>query len=135
MIPNHKQFIEAVNQKRKVCLRFYSIADSGVVDLVCAPMDYGPGAGVQDGVNRYWFWDYTRNTGSPTLGLLPEQVLDVRVLGEVFDPADLSEPPPTWLILPDWKASPRSGTEIPSAGAAQTEKQPSISEGPRYVNN
>src|SRR5437016_3745618 len=55
MIPNHKQFIEAINQKRKVCLRFYSMADTGVVDLVCAPMAYGPGAGIQDGVNRYWF--------------------------------------------------------------------------------
>ena len=87
MIPNHKEFIEAIKQKNKVCLRFYSKADSGVIDLVCAPLDYGPEAGIQDGVNRYWLWDYTSNTGSPTLGLLPEQVLDLRVLGEVFDPA------------------------------------------------
>ena len=71
MIPNHKQFIEAINQKKKVCLRFYSKADSGVIDLVCAPMDYGPGAGIQDGVNRYWLWDYTSNNGSHTLSLLP----------------------------------------------------------------
>lgn len=52
MIPNHKQFIEAIKEKHKVCSRFYSIADGGVIDLVCAPMDYGPGAGVQEGVIR-----------------------------------------------------------------------------------
>ena len=92
MIPNHKHFIEAIHAKHKVCLRFYSLADSGVIDLVCAPMDYGPAAGVQDGVNRYWLWDYTSNTGSPILGLRPDQVLDIRVLGKVFDPAELSLP-------------------------------------------
>lgn len=87
MIPNHKQFIEAINEKKKVRVRFYSKADSGVVDLVCAPMDYGPGAGVQDGVNRYWLWDYSSNNGSHTLSLLPAQILELRVQGEVFDPA------------------------------------------------
>jgi len=34
MIPKHKQFIEEIKEKNKVCLRFYSEADSGVIDLV-----------------------------------------------------------------------------------------------------
>ena len=89
MIPNHKQFIEAIKEKKKVSLRFYSKADSGVIDLVCAPLDYGPGAGIPDGVNRYSLWDYTSNNGSHVLRLLPEQVLDLRVLGEVFDRAQI----------------------------------------------
>jgi hypothetical protein len=115
MIPNHKQFIEAINQKKKVCLRFYSKADSGVIDLVCAPMDYGPGAGIQDGVNRYWLWDYTSNGGSHTLSLLPEQVLDLRVLGEAFDPAQFDVKPPKWSIPRDWGSPSAAGTEIRSA--------------------
>lgn len=123
MIPNHKQFIEAIHNKHKVCLRFYSRADSGVIDLVCAPLDYGPGAGVQDGVNRYWLWDYSSNTGSPLLGLLPEQVLDIRFLGEVFDPAELSAPAPTWSIPRDWRPPFGSGTGNPSRGPAQAENQ------------
>jgi hypothetical protein len=102
MIPNHKQFIEAIQEKKKVCLQFYSKADSGVIDLVCAPMDYGPGAGIQNGPNRYWLWDYTSNTGTHTLGLLPEQVLDIRVLGEVFDPAKIEATAPQWSIPRDW---------------------------------
>jgi hypothetical protein len=27
MIPSHKQFIEAIHAKKKVCVRFYSTAD------------------------------------------------------------------------------------------------------------
>jgi hypothetical protein len=104
MIPNHKEFIEAIKEKTKVCLRFYSIADSQVIDLVCAPMDYGPGPGIQDEVNRYWLWDYTSNNGTHTLSLLPEQVLDIRVLGEAFDPADFGAPAPAsaWSVPRDW---------------------------------
>ena len=44
MIPNHAQFLAAIKDKKKVCVQFYSKADSGVLDRVCAPMDYGPGA-------------------------------------------------------------------------------------------
>ena len=64
MIPNHARFIEAINEKKKVRVRLYSVADNGVVDRVCAPMDYGLGVGNQDGLNRYWLWDYTSKTGS-----------------------------------------------------------------------
>jgi hypothetical protein len=102
MIPNHKQFIEAIQQKRRVALRFYSTADSQVIDLICAPMDYGATAEAPDGVNRYFLWDYTSNNGSHTLSLLAEQVLDIRVLGQVFDPADIDARPARWFIARDW---------------------------------
>ena len=102
MISNHKQFIEAIQQKKKVTLRFYSKADSGVIDLVCAPLDYGPAAEIPDGVNRYFLWDYTSNNGSHTLSLLPNQVLDIRVLGELFDPAQIDAQPPHWFVARDW---------------------------------
>ena len=122
MIPNHKQFIEAIKEKNKVCLRFYSTADSGVIDLVCAPMDYGPGADAHDGVNRYWFWDYSRNTGSLTLGLLPEQVLDLRILGQLFDPADFNAPPTNVLPFPKPEAK-ASGAATQLSPLAQLEQR------------
>ena len=115
MISNHKQFIEAIKEKKKVCLRFYSKADSGIIDLVCAPLDYGPGTGIPDGINRYSLWDYTSNNGSHTLSLLPEQVLDLRVLGEVFDPAEFGAPSLTWSIPRDWTSPAGAVTEIRAA--------------------
>lgn len=102
MIPNHNQFIESIHAKKKVWVRFYSNADSGVLDRVCAPMDYGPGGDIKDGLNRYWFWDYTSNTGAHTLGLAPQQIVDLQVLGEVFDPAQLAASSPQWSIPRDW---------------------------------
>ena len=87
MIPNHAQFLEALNEKRKVRVKFYSKPDSGVIDRVCAPMDYGLGGEPNDGLNRYWLWDYASDTGSYTLGLMPQQIVELHVLGEVFDPA------------------------------------------------
>jgi hypothetical protein len=135
MIPNHKQFVEAIKDKKKVCLRFYSKADSGVIDLICAPVDYGPGEGIQDGVNRYWLWDYTSNTGSPNLGLLPDQILDIRVLGQAFDPAEFGAPPPTWSIPRAWGPTSASRSAIPLAGPLRVEKQPVSFESPRPSDN
>ena len=113
MIPNHNRFIDAIHEKKKVCVRFYSKADSGLLDRVCAPMDYGPGGGTNDGLNRYWLWDYASETGSYTLGLVPQQIVDLQVLGEVFDPAKLaSAPAPT-----------------PSAPAGELPSAPAISSG------
>ena len=133
MIPNHQQFIEAIKEKKKVCLRFYSKADGEVIDLVCAPMDYGQGGGLRDGINRYWLWDYTRNTGSAVLGLLPNQVLDIRVLGLPFDPAEFGTPPPTWSVPRDWSLP--SASALPSAGPVRTEKQPDSPAASHVVNN
>jgi len=102
MIPKHQQFIEAISEKKKVSVQYYSKADSGVLDRVCAPMDYGPGAENQDGLNRYWLWDYASNIGTRTLGLLPQQIVDLQVLGELFNPADFGDPPAPWSIPREW---------------------------------
>jgi hypothetical protein len=93
-------------------LRFYSTADSGVIDLVCAPLDYGQVGEVRGGVNRYQLWDYTRNNGSNILSLLPEQILSLSVLGTMFNPAEFGAFPPSWSIPRDWIAASGSGTEI-----------------------
>ena len=106
MIPNHKEYIEAIKEKKKVGLRFYSRADSAVIDRVCAPLDYGPAAGIPDGVNRYLMWDYLGNNGSHTLSLLPDQVLDLRVLGEVFAPAEFGVQASPWFVPRDWGTQP-----------------------------
>ena len=84
------EILIAIHDRKKVFVRFYSKADSGVLDRVCAPMDYGPGGEIKDGLNRYWLWDYSSDTSSHTLGLAPQQIVDLQVLGEVFDPAQFN---------------------------------------------
>jgi hypothetical protein len=87
MIPKHAQFVEAIKEKKKLSVRYYSHADGGVLDRICAPMSYGPGDR-RDGLNRYWFWDYASSTGNQLLGLMPKQIEDLQTLGLLFDPAD-----------------------------------------------
>jgi hypothetical protein len=98
MIANHPRFIEAINEKKKVWVRFYSPADNGVLERVCAPMDYGPGGEPPTGLHRYWLWDYTSNMDSHTLGLAPQQIIELQVLGEIFNPADFGVMPWPWSI-------------------------------------
>ncbi len=102
MIPNHQRFVEAIQQQKKVSVRFYSRPDQGVVDHVCAPLDYGPGGGPPDGLHRYWLWDYAVTTGDPTLGLVPQAIVDLQLLGEVFDPAAFGVRPWPWAIPRSW---------------------------------
>lgn len=102
MIANHSQFIDAINEKKKVRLRYFSQADSGVLDRVCAPLDYGPGAGFGDGLNRYWFWDSSGATGAHAMGLMPPEIMELHVLGELLDPAELGARPWAWAIPRDW---------------------------------
>jgi hypothetical protein len=106
MIPNHSQFITAIQEHKKVWLRFYSTADSGVLDRVCAPMSYGPGQGIQDGLNRYWLWDDANDTGPHLLGLLPKQIVELRMLGDIFDPAKLVPEPSPTPVLPEGEQPP-----------------------------
>jgi hypothetical protein len=54
----------------------------------------------KDNLNRYWVWDYAGNAHPHTLGLVPPQIVELQVLGEVFDPAQLTgEPSPVTTIL------------------------------------
>jgi len=106
MIPNHPRFIEAITDRKKVSVRFFSRPDNGVVDRVCAPMDYGPGGGNPDGLNRYWLWDFKGNPETHVLGLVPQQIVELQVLGEVFAPAELGETPWAWSIPRDWGSPP-----------------------------
>jgi hypothetical protein len=114
MIANHAQFLAAILEKKKVSVRFYSKPDSGVLDLVCAPMEYGLGSTGQDGLNRYWFWDSASSSGSHTLGLVPQQIVDLRVLGENFDPAQ-------FIIGPQRQPAVPAGNP-PAAAAAVSDK-------------
>jgi len=98
MIPNHPRFVEAILESKKVKVNYYSAPDSGVVDRICAPLDYGPGAGGGDGVNRYWLLEYSSTQATRVVGLVPDQIVDLKVLGETFNPVALGVAAWPWAI-------------------------------------
>jgi hypothetical protein len=107
MIANHSDFIEAIGERKKVRISFYSQADEGVLDHVCAPIDYGRAGGNADGKNRYWFWDYTPNMIRRATGLLAEQILEFHVLHDDFAPNEIGVQPWVFDVARDW-GSPSS---------------------------
>jgi hypothetical protein len=115
LTPNHTRFFAAINDKKMVVVRFYSEADHGVLDRICAPMGYGQGSESHDELNRYWLWDYAGTSGSHTLGLLPQEIMDLQVLGDVFDPMQFIIAPVPVFVPQTGRLSPPTG--VSSGGA------------------
>jgi hypothetical protein len=121
MISNHAQFIDAIREKKLIRIVFYSHPDAGKVDRECAPLDYGPESGAEDALNRYWIWDYANTTaGTNPLGLLPDQIVSVNVLGSNFDPEKLSVGARSWFVPREWGAHPEVHvTSLPVVAATK----------------
>ena len=116
MIPNHEAFLDAIRDKKMVRVAFYSKPDSGTVDRECAPLDYGPEPGGKDARNHYWIWDNAHTAGSNPLGLLPDQIVSVNVLGSDFDPAGIPVGSRPWSVPRAWGMPPLSAGQAEADG-------------------
>lgn len=95
-------FIAALHAKKKVLLTFYSKEDNCNLIRTCAPMDYGPSSRAHDKSDRFHFWDYDSDKQRHTLSLLPEQVVSIQVLNEIFNPAEFVTWTTSWHVRRDW---------------------------------
>jgi hypothetical protein len=93
-----KEFVDAIRDKKRVKVIFYSQEEKRFLVRVCAPIDYGMDASVSPaaGAERLNFWDYEgkkegQNAGQAahTLSLRADQVRSMNVLDEFFDPSEL----------------------------------------------
>lgn len=115
MIPNHAQFLQAIGEKKLIRIGFYSLPDAGTVNRECAPLDYGAAPDAADELNRYWIWDYANTAGANPLGLLPDQIVGVQVLGTAFAPEQLGLEGRAWNTPRAWApaAKPAAGPSDP----------------------
>ena len=98
-------FIEAIHDKMKIRLAFFSKEDGTTITRVCAPMDFGPSRRAQQKNDRYHLWDYESDVGQHVLSLNPDQVRDMLVLEDHFDPAEFvtwSTTASPWFVKRDW---------------------------------
>ena len=95
-------FIGAIHAKRKIRVTFYSKEDAGTIERTCATMDYGPSRRAHEKNDRFHFWDYDSDTERHVLSLSPEQVTDMRVLDEDFEPSEFVTWRTQWFIPRDW---------------------------------
>jgi hypothetical protein len=83
----HDEFLTAIKEKKKVKLKFNSI-EKGVIERVCVPFDFGPSRREKIKRNRYHFYDLDSPEGDHTLSIVPQQLIEIHMLAEVFNPGD-----------------------------------------------
>lgn len=101
----HAAFVAAIHSQNKVRLTFYSKDDNSQIVRTCAPMDFGPSRRARDKDDRYHFWDFDSDTGSHTLSLRPDQIVNMEVLSDNFEPADFvmwSTTTSPWFVARNW---------------------------------
>jgi len=98
-------FIDAIASCNKVRLTFHSKEDEANLTRICAPMDYGPSRRAKDKSDRFHLWDYESDRKNHVLSLLPEQVISIERLDDVFSPDEFVTWDTTtshWFISRDW---------------------------------
>lgn len=98
-----EKFIQAIHEKVKVRVTFFSKEDSDLIVRKCAPMDYGPSGSTNEKKNRYHMWDYESDSGGHPLNLSVEQIKNIEILSETFDPAEFVHwGKINWIIPREW---------------------------------
>lgn len=95
-------FLQALREKRKIKVSFYSQEDGRVLVRTCAPMDYGPSRRTAVKNDRFHLWDYDSDTKEHVLSLNPGQVQDIEILNEHFEPAEFVTWKTSWFVPRDW---------------------------------
>jgi hypothetical protein len=101
---DHEIFVEAIRDKRKVKLTFFSEEDCCSQVKLFAPMDFEQ-YHTEEESGRYYFWDFEKSANGAPLLLRPDQIISIRLHEETFSPAefvtwDLDELP--WFLGREW---------------------------------
>ena len=91
------EFTQAIQNRQKVRLTFYSEHDWGLATHKCAPIYYGSDRGAFDDAPRFHFWDYEGEEESKILSLSREKIVFMEPVLENFDPKE--------FVIPDTKNS------------------------------
>jgi len=92
-------FFDAIHQKKLVQVEFNS-KEKGIITRKCVPFDFGPGKNDKVKVDKFHFWNIDSKHNLP---VLPEQLINIEVLDEEFNPADyINWSPTNWFIKRDW---------------------------------
>ena len=97
-------FLQAIREKRRVKVSFYSQEDGRGLVRTCAPMDYGPSRRTASKNNRFHLWDCDSDTKEHVLSLNPCQVRGIEILDVYFEPAVFVTWKTNWFVARDWGA-------------------------------
>jgi hypothetical protein len=104
MTTHYDDFIDAIHLKKLVSVTI-NTENKGTIIRKCIPFDFGPSRKYKDGLDRYHFWDIDSPEGSHNLSILPEQLMNIGILDEEFNPSDYISWTPNWYIKRNWGSS------------------------------
>ena len=83
----HGIFLQAIEEKKKIRLLF--LDNTGRIEAkLLIPLDYNPGLRATDKSDCYYFWDSEVGAGGSPLMLLSNQIKEIYLDTDAFDPAD-----------------------------------------------
>jgi hypothetical protein len=83
---DHKIFIQAIKDKKKVIIEQLNDSDREKRTKVCRPLFYIP-ASSQDGCAHYYFWDGERGEKGNIFWVTPAQIVSIEPTQQSFDPS------------------------------------------------
>lgn len=87
MLIGNDTFIQAVKDKKKVILTYFSDRQQLHLTRLCVPIKFSYND-MEDGSDCYYFWDPEADTGERLLALAPSEIKNMVLSDETFDPAD-----------------------------------------------
>jgi hypothetical protein len=87
MLVDHDVFIQAVKNKKKVILTFFSGQQYLYLTRLCVPVQF-TSSEKGNSSKCYYFWDSEADVGERLLALKPSQITYMELSDETFDPAD-----------------------------------------------
>ena len=98
----YNAFIQAIHEKKIINLRFDSY-EKGIIERKCIPFDFGPSRrNLTPNPDRFHFYDLNSPDGKHNLSIIPEQIVQLEVLEEGFDPENYIKWTPNWFVKRDW---------------------------------
>jgi hypothetical protein len=83
---DHKIFIQAIEDKKKVIIKLRDDETSGTFTKVCRPLFYIPSKNPDD-CAQYYFWHGEQGKKGNIFWATPKQILHIGPTQESFDPA------------------------------------------------
>jgi hypothetical protein len=85
MHADHDIFMQAVKDRRKVIVTYFSGEYKLNLTKICVPVRYDPTDAGEES-DCYYFWDSEGEVGERVLGLRPSKIIYMEFGDETFDP-------------------------------------------------
>jgi len=98
-------FVDAINKKKMLRVKFNAKVNGQILLRKCAPLDYALSKRAKTPRFKFHFWDFDSSKQNHVLSLDLEQIIEVYIIEECFEPAEFITWDTTashWLIRRDW---------------------------------